>query len=112
MVAVGYSINTSFIDPNKNTKMRGNDRAFALEQIDDKAPISSTGLVDKRLFTGENRIRAIRNEGSHNLWYFQYDKGNLPGALEGVKFTKFDQAQKYLENYFNTRNIRVKEVID
>jgi hypothetical protein len=111
MVALGYYSNT-FIDPNKNTKMRGNDRAFVLEQIDDKAPIGSTGLVDKRLFTGDNKIHAVRDEMSFNLWYFKYDKGNLPGALEGIRFTKFDQAQKYLEQYFNTRNIRIKEVID
>lgn len=111
MVAVGYYSQT-YIDPNKNTKMRGNDRAFVLEQIDDKAPISSTGMVDKRLFTGDNKIRAIRDEGSFNLWYFKYDIGSLPGALAGIRFTKFDQAQKYLEQYFNTRNIKIKEVID
>ena len=111
MVALDYYTNT-YIDPNKNTKMRGNERAFVLELIDDKAPISSTGLVDKRLFTGDNKIRAIRDEGSTNLWYFKYDKGDLPGVLKGVQFTKFDQAQKFLEKYFNTRNIKIKEVID
>lgn len=111
MVALGY-YRESFIDPNKNTKMRGNDRAFALELIDDKAPISSTGLVDKRLFTGDNKIHAVRDETSTNLWYFRYDKGEVPGALKDAKFTKFDQAQKYLEKYFNTRNIKIKEIID
>lgn len=92
--------------------MRGNERAFILEQIDDKAPISSTGLIDKRLFSGENKIYAVRDETSFNLWYFRYEKGNLPGALEGIKFTKFVEAQKYLEKYFSTRNIKIKEVID
>jgi hypothetical protein len=111
MVALGY-YRESFLDPNKNTKMRGNDRAFALELIDDKAPISSTGLVDKRLFSGENKIHALRDEGSFNLWYFKYDKGDLPGALKDVKFTKFDQAEKFLTKYFNTRNIQIREVID
>lgn len=111
MVAVGY-FRESFIDPNKNTKMRGNERAFALELMDNKAPISSTGLIDKRLFTGDNKIYAMRDEQSVNLWYFQYEKGELPPALKDAKFTKFDQAQKFLERYFNTRNIKIKEVID
>lgn len=111
MVALGY-YRESFLDPNKNTKMSGNDRIFALEQIDDKAPISSTGLVDKRLFTGDNKLHALRDEGSFNLWYFQYEKGDLPKPLKDVKFTKFDQAQKHLETYFNSRNIKITEVID
>lgn len=102
----------NYIDPNKKTKMRGNDRAFVLELIDDKLPISSTGLVDKRLFNGENRIHAIRDEGSNNLWYFKYDHGALPDKLGGKRFTKFELANKYLEEYFRDRNVRVKEVID
>lgn len=110
MVSVIFTEN--FVDPNKKTKMKSNDRAFVLEQMDDKAPINSTGLVDKRLFTGENKIRAIRDESSTNLWYFKYDKGVLPEALQGVKFTKFDQAQNFLTKYFNKRNIKIKEVID
>lgn len=111
MVAVGY-FRESFIDPNKNTKMNSNDRIFALEQIDDKAPISSTGMVDKRLFTGDNKLHALRDETSTNLWYFQYEKGDLPKALKEVRFTKFDQAKKHLEAYFTSRNIKIKEVID
>jgi hypothetical protein len=101
----------SFIDPAKNTKMLTNDRIFALELIDDKAPISSTGLVDNRIFTGENRLHCLRDESSFNLWYFKYDEGRVPETLRGIKFTKFDQAKAFAEAYFNGRNIRIKEVI-
>ena len=109
MVAVGYNFQpNNFIDPNKNTKMRGNDRAFVLEATDK----TDTSMLDKRLLLGTNRIHAVRDEPSFNLWYFKYDTGNLPEELRGVKFTKFDVAKEYLEKYFNTRGIKIKEVID
>jgi hypothetical protein len=101
-----------FIDPNKKTKMRGNDRLFVIKQIDEKAPLSSTGLVDKRLFTGENRLHAIRDEASNWLWYFKYDTGAVPEFLKGRRYTKFNDAQKDAEKYFNGRNVKIEEVVD
>lgn len=110
MVAINF-IEKDFIDPNKKTKMRGNDRAFALELIDGEAPVSSTGLIDRRLFSGDNKIRATRDESSGNLWYFRYEHGTIPEDLAG-RFTTFDKAKDYLEKYFNTRNVKIKEVLD
>lgn len=113
MVAVDtYFRPNNFIDPNKNTKMRGNDRVFVLEPIDGTHPVDVRGMIDKRLFSGENRMHAVRDEGSFNLWYFKYDAGALPQALSGQRFTKFDEATKYLERYFSRRNIKIKEVVD
>lgn len=101
----------NFLDPNKQTKMLTSDRVFVLEQIDDKAPLSSLGVIDKRLFTGENKLHCTRDEGSYNLWYFKYDSGVVPERLKGLRFTKFDQAKSHAEKYFSERNIRIKEVI-
>lgn len=112
MVALNPVFTPNFIDPNKNTKMRGNDRLFVLQQIDESAPISSTGLVDKRLFTGENRLHAIRNEASTWLWYFKYDHGQVPEFLKDRKYTKFELAKEDAEKYFLSRNVRIEEIVD
>lgn len=101
-----------FMDPNKKTKMRADDRVFILKLIDDKAPISSTGLVDKRLFSGENKLHVIRDEASTFLWYFKYERGELPDYFKGRKYTKFIEAQKDAVAYFAKRNIRIEEVVD
>lgn len=112
MVALSPLFHTNFIDPNKKTKMRGNDRLFVLKQIDDKAPLSSTGLVDKRLFTGDNKLHAIRDESSSWMWYFKYDTGAVPETLKDKKYTKFELAVEAAEKYFSGRNIRIEEVVD
>lgn len=103
---------TYMVDPNKNTKMRGHDRVFVLKKIDPNAPEDATGLVDKNVLTGKNRLHAIRDEASSFLWYFKYDHGVVPNYLDGRKYTKFDDAKKDAEKYFNTRNIQIEEVVD
>jgi len=105
------ALKEQFIDPAKNTKMLASDRVFILEKIDPHAPDDDSGVVDKRILTGANKMHAIRDESSFNLWYFKYDHGIVPEALKGQRFTKFDIAKAFLEKYFATRNIRIKEVI-
>lgn len=86
------------------------DRVLELEVIDGAAPISSTGLVDRRLFTGANKLHAIKDIQTC-LWYLKYDDGGLPPALK-QRFTSFSALMKHCNKYFNTRNIRIREVID
>lgn len=92
------------------TKMRARDRIFVLGVIDDKKPKSSTGMVDTKLFTGGNKLHAKMEDGT-NFWYLQYDSGALPQPLK-AKFTNFPALKRHTEQYFNNRNIEIKEVVD
>jgi len=91
-------------------KLRSSDRIFTLSRIDDKAPLSSTGMVDGRLFSGENKLHAIMDEQTC-LWTFKYALGITPEPLK-QRFTTFSNLKKYAEEYFARRNVKITEVID
>lgn len=97
-------------DSLERTKMRDSDRILVLSVIDGKAPRNTTGMVDTRLFTGENKLHAIMDTQT-TLWSFKYDMGILPQPLKH-KFTSFKILKKHAEDYFRTRNIEIKEIID
>lgn len=85
------------------------DRILALEIIDGEKPRSVLGVIDPRLFKGENRLHA-EMESDTCLWSFRYDKGALPQALQDVKFTGYKALRKFADEYFLKRNIRLIEV--
>lgn len=96
------------------SKMRAPDRVLMLELIDGKKPVSSTGLVDPRLFKdGEdaNRLHAVMDQETC-LWSFKYEKGAVPPALKDMKFTGFKKAKQFAEDYFLKRNIKITEIKD
>lgn len=86
------------------------DRILVLETVDNTKPLSSTGMVDTRLFTGENELHAVRDNQTC-LWTFKYKCGGLPPPLK-QQFTGFKALKSFAEGYFKKRNIRIKEVID
>ncbi len=88
---------------------RTTNRVLELQQIDGKKPLNTLGLVDHRLFSGENKLRACRDD--QGLWYMKYDSGVLPPALRN-RFTTFTALKNFAEEYFNKRNIVIKEVVD
>lgn len=90
--------------------MRSPDRVLVLKTIDDKKPLSSKGLVDIRLFTGENKLHAIMDQQT-SLWSFKYDQGIVPVPLK-CHFTSFKALKSHADNYFRTRNIEIVEVKD
>lgn len=94
------------------SKMRAPDRVFKLEIIDDKKPSTSTGMVDPRLFKGDDatRLHCVMDLET-SLWSFKYSRGNIPPGLEG-KFTSFKAAQNHAEKYFLNRNIRITQILD
>jgi hypothetical protein len=94
-------------DPENN--LRSPDRILVLEPIAN-APKTDQGLVDKRLFSGENKLHCRMNL-ANNMWSFNYDSGILPSSMRG-NFTSFKKAREYAESYFLRRGIKVKEVID
>lgn len=94
--------------PLQKFKERSDDRILVLKVKDGEKPKSSTGLVDPRLFTGENKLHLKRNK---TLWEFKYDQGGVPPQLKD-RFTKFDLALDHARRYFSTRNIEITEVLD
>lgn len=91
-------------------KTKKSDRVLVLKVIDGKKPISSTGLVDPRLFTGGNKLHAVMDP-QHMLWYFKYEQGGLPEVLK-QKFTSFRMLKAHADDYFGKRNMVIEEVLD
>lgn len=92
--------------------MKAPDRVLVLEPMEGKKALSSTGLVDPRLFKeGEegNRLHAVMDMETC-LWSFKYDKGAVPPYLKEQKFTGFKALKKCADDYFTKRNIRIREV--
>lgn len=92
------------------SKMRAADRVLTLEMIDGKKTLSSTGLTDPRLFSGENKLHAIMDPETC-LWALKYEMGGVPPVLK-CQFTSFKALLKFAEQYYYTRNIRIKEIKD
>lgn len=93
-----------------NNSLKSNDRVIILSPIEGKNTKSDSGLVDNRLFTGDNKLHAILDE-QHMLWSLRYEKGITPAPLQ-QKFTNFRILLEFVKEYFSRRNIAVKEVIE
>ncbi len=93
------------------TNIRSTDRIISLSPVDGKKAQSSTGLVDTRLFTGDQQLR-LKMDPQTCMWYFQYSQnGLLPEGLKG-QFTGFKSGLKHAESYFAKRNIKITEIKD
>lgn len=98
------------LDDQPNPKERKSVRQLVIRPIEGLATKSSTGLVDPRLFTGENTLQCIMDP-VNCMWYFKMQQGGLPEALK-TKFTNFSRAYKAAESYYATRNLQIVEVRD
>lgn len=95
----------------EKNKLRSSDRIMSLSVIDSKAPLNSLGLIDKRLFSGEQKLHA-KMDPQTTFWSMQYENaGKLPIELD-QKFTTFAALYKHAERYFLSRNVKIEEVID
>jgi hypothetical protein len=91
-------------------KQRSSNRILVLRPKEGTKAISSTGLVDHRLFKSENSLHAIMDE-STCLWRMKYEQGMVPSELRQA-FTSFKKLKDHAERYYNARNIEIKEVQD
>lgn len=108
MVVGLESISGSWVlDSSKN---KSNDRILVLQAMEGKATLSTTGTVDKRLFSGENKLHCIYEEET-GLWYFKMDHGFLPGGLT-QRFTTYGKALAFAREYYARRNIEIKQTIE
>lgn len=62
-------------------------------------------MVDKRLFTGENKLHCILNNDT-GLWSFKMEHGFLPGGLDKT-FTTYTKAVNYVRDYYDKRNVEI-----
>ena len=91
-------------------KDRKTDRIIVVKPKAGQKPMSSTGLVDPRIFTGENKLHAIKSE-QNNLWSLKLEAGGLAEPLK-QKFSNFPTLLNFVRQYFEKRNLEVTEVID
>src|SRR5258705_7823613 len=91
-------------------KERSSDRILVLKQKEGATPISTAGLIDHRIFKGENILHA-RMDPESCLWKMRYDKGSVPEPLR-QSFTSFKLLRQHAERYFTARNIEIEEVKD
>lgn len=90
-------------------KMHSAQRLIKLEPIDEKKAAKS--LIDPKLYKGGNTIRMIKDK-SNGIWYFKYEHGGLPPALKDQRFTRYDDALKFVSAYFEKSGFKVTAVED
>lgn len=91
------------------TKNHTRDRVLVLKPIEGKDPKGSNGLVDKRLFTGDNKLHAVMDP-EYGHWYVKFDMGVVPPQLQ-QRWTNFAKLYHFVQEYYLTRDIEIKEVI-
>lgn len=101
-------LNVESLDP--KDKMRSDDRILVVQQIEGVKPLSSTGLVDTRLFKGGNKLHARKSINS-SLWYLEYEQGGLPEPLR-QQWTSWTKMMAFVRDYFNKRGLDIVRVED
>lgn len=90
-------------------KMHSPTRELKIALKEGKTAKNSSGLIDTRLFNGENKLFCIMDE--YGNWFFKYQNGLLPEPLK-CKFTRVSKAVEYAKQYFAKRDLEVTEVKD
>lgn len=92
------------------TKNASADRILVLKPIEGLDPKHTSGKVDPRLFTGENKLHA-RMDPEYGHWFVQYEMGTPALSLQ-QRWTSFNRLVNHLTEYFKQRNIYIAEIID
>jgi len=94
--------------PRVRTNLRTDDRILVIAPIEGVKTKNSTGLVDTKLFTGGNKLHAIKDPQSY-IWYMRYENGVLPTPLK-QRFTSFSNLLKFARIYFMKRGLEITRV--
>lgn len=97
-------------DQEENPKHRKDVRVLVLKQIEGQQKLNSTGMVDNRLFTGDNNLQAIRDPQT-SLWSLRLQHGIIQQALKG-SFTGFNACLERAREYYKRRGVDIVEVLD
>lgn len=92
------------------SKNKSPDRILVLKVKEGHKALSSKGLEDPGLFSGENELHAIMDTQTCH-WSLKYKQGILPPMLK-MRFTTFTKLFEYTKAYFDKRNIEITEVQD
>lgn len=92
------------------TNVRKTDIILILKPIEGKKALTSSGIVDSTLFSGDNNLHA-KMDTQTCLWYPEMDKGVLPPQLK-QRFTSFHKLHDFVKTYYNRRNIDIVEIRD
>lgn len=84
----------------------GADRVLKLTRIEGTTTKNSSGIVDNRLFTGENELHAIMDPET-TLWHLKYKAGDVPQPLK-QRYTGFAKLMDDLVPYFEKRGVKVE----
>lgn len=98
------------IEERRREKMISGNRTLVLRVMEGKKAMSSSGVVDPRLFTGENHLHAVFDELT-GMWNMKYETGGLPGALQ-QKFVEFNDLLEMATKYYKARNIEIVDVLN
>jgi hypothetical protein len=93
------------LEAREQAKMLPDKRRFILRAKEGEAHKTDSGAVDKRLFTGDVNLYAIRDT-IKGTWFLRYDKGALPSGLD-QQFTEFTKLVDFVTGYFARRNVEV-----
>ena len=102
------TLQTYDAEARRKEKMKSDTREILLAPMGGKNTLSSSGMIDNRLFNGENKLHATLDMRT-GMWHLHYDIGGLPGGLKG-NWTLFSELESHVRNYFKTRNVVVTEI--
>jgi hypothetical protein len=97
------------IEERRKAKMLSDDRVIVLRPIPGKDALTAQGGIDKKIFTGENKLHVTYNARS-NSWSMHLDSGALPGGLQGT-WTTFKSITDHISAYYAKRNVEIAEII-
>jgi len=92
------------------SKQHSDNRILVVRPIEGKQVLSTTGIVDSRLFKGGNTLHAIRDSMT-SLWRLKYGDGILPNPLKQT-FTGFSSLMNFTNDYLHRRGLEIVEVVD
>ena len=91
-------------------KMHSDQRYLIIRPMEGQHSLSSTGLVDNRVFQGGNTVYAMRDPLT-DLWVIKFASGSPPGPLR-QQFTTLPMLIEFARVYLAKRNLNLVEVID
>ena len=93
---------------NFDEKTQTNNRVLVLKPREGENTRTDKGMIDNRLFKGDNRLHAIMDNQTL-LWTLKYEKGGIPEPLK-QSFTSFSRLFNHAERYFNSRGVDITDV--
>ncbi len=91
-------------------KMNSSTRYFNLKLSEGTSARTDTGILDKKLFTGDNKLKAEMDQET-SLWSLSYENGNIPQTLK-QQFTSFSKCKQFADAYFKKRNVEIVEILN